>query len=197
MNAAALLVAYLIGIFPTGRLIARLHGVDITTQGSGNVGATNVARTLGKKAGIITLLGDVVKGALACAAGAALLSDGTLFPLCGLAAVLGHCYSIPGLLKGGKGVATSLGVFLYLSPLLAGCATAAFAGAFFLSRTVSIASLAAAVAVVLFSLVQLIAGRTTAALPLSLLGIAAIVTLKHAANIRRIVEGTEPKFKSK
>ena len=106
--ALSLIPFYLLGAFPTGYLIARMNGVDVTAVGSGNVGATNVSRVVGKKAGIVTLLVDVFKGAFGVAVASG-LSTSTLFvALCAVAVVAGHCFSVPPYLKGGKGVATAL-----------------------------------------------------------------------------------------
>ena len=137
---------YLLGCFPTGMILARFAGIDITKQGSGNVGATNVARVLGAKAGVITLVLDLLKGLLAVLLAQLLFSESQLVPHAGLAAVLGHCISLPPRLKGGKGVATSLGVLLALSPKLAAWPLALFLITFSLSKIVSLSSLVALIA---------------------------------------------------
>ena len=110
-----LVVAYLLGSVPTGLLLARASGVDIRTTGSGNIGATNVYRTMGRKLGIMTLVGDCLKGLIPVVAARYLdLSTGAV-AMVGLAAFLGHVYTIFLGFKGGKGVATALGVFLGVS----------------------------------------------------------------------------------
>ena len=192
-TALSLIPFYIIGTFPTGLLIAKSAGVDITKTGSGNVGATNVARTLGKKAGILTLLGDILKGVLAVIA-ASLVSDDPSYKACAATAVVcGHCFSLPPLLKGGKGVATSLGAILALSPWLAFCGVTIFAGLFWLTRYVSLASVSAALVIPIISLVSGMPDYLT----LSLVPVALIVVFRHRENLDRLVKGTEPKFTSK
>src|SRR5689334_1360058 len=101
----ALIPFYALGTFPTGRILARLKGVDITQTGSGNVGATNVSRVLGPRSGIITLAIDVAKGILAVMLASAFSGDNSVYTAAaGVAVVLGHCFSIPGVWRGGKGV---------------------------------------------------------------------------------------------
>ena len=110
------LFAYLLGSIPFGVLLAKLKHVDLRQHGSGNIGATNVARTLGKTAGILTLLGDCGKGYLAPWVAGLLLDTHWGIAMAGLMAFLGHIFSVFLKFKGGKGVATGLGVFLFLMP---------------------------------------------------------------------------------
>ncbi len=184
------LCLYLIGAFPTGRLIARAYGVRIESTGSGNVGATNVARSVGAKAGVATLLGDLLKGVI----GAELalhLCNGTTHPVIGAVLVVcGHCLSIPFYLKGGKGVATSLGVLLVIAPLVAMGGILMFTAAFWLSRIVSLASIIAAIAIPLLGLAVHGTTATTGGLAL----IAILVVGRHHQNIRRLLNNTEPHF---
>ncbi len=189
----ALLPFYLLGAFPTGVLVSKLYGIDITSQGSGNVGATNVARVVGKKAGILTLIGDVAKGALG--AGVALLVFGDTWPAsaAAVAVVFGHCFSLPPYLKGGKGVATALGVVAATSPLLAAVSVAVFGCTFFFSRIVSLSSLLAALVVPVTAILLNVGDATTIALG----AVAAAVVLRHRQNIQRLIEGREPKFQAK
>src|ERR1700741_2575834 len=116
-----LLAAYLLGSIPFGLLLAKLlAGSDIRKSGSGNIGATNVARVVGPAAGILTLVLDVAKGAAAVwLAGRFTEQSSTAMPLAAVVALLGHCFPVWLKFKGGKGVATALGVFLMLSPLAA------------------------------------------------------------------------------
>lgn len=181
---------YLIGAFPTGMLISKLHGVDIAAQGSGNVGATNVARVIGKRAGILTLLCDVLKGVLGVGVAALLVGTQWYVVSAGVAVVLGHCFSIPGYLKGGKGVATALGVILALYPSSAVVALVTFGAVFAFSRIVSLASLAATCLVPLWAFVS----NAPDATGVGFLAIAATIGYRHQENIRRIMEGREPKF---
>jgi glycerol-3-phosphate acyltransferase PlsY len=188
----ALVPFYLLGAFPTGYLVARLYGVDITGVGSGNVGATNVARSVGKKAGIITLGLDVLKGALAVWI-AYLLSDvGWFQASCGVAVVCGHCFSIPGYLKGGKGVATALGVLIALTPPAALVAIATFGILFFARKIVSLASLGATLAVPAFSLIV----NAPDYILIAQIIMASILTYRHRENVQRLIEGREPRFTS-
>ena len=188
-----LLAAYLIGAIPTGVILTRLTGgEDIRSAGSGNIGATNVYRVAGRKLGIITLLGDCLKGVLPLVIaqqGFDLAPSG--IALVALAAFIGHCYPIYLGFKGGKGVATALGIFLVLSPLSVLCLLAVFGLILWKWRYISLASISAAATVPL--LVLLFEGSF--ALFLAALIIAAIVIWKHRANIERLRSGTESKFK--
>lgn len=107
-----LLITYLLGAFPTGVLLAWWHGVDLAKVGSGNIGATNVSRALGKKAGLLTLVVDTGKGLVAVLLAATAYPDRTLQIAAGVLVVAGHCFSIPNCLRGGKGVATTFGVLI-------------------------------------------------------------------------------------
>lgn len=189
----ALLPFYLLGAFPTGRLVARAYGIDITSQGSGNVGATNVARVVGKRAGLITLGGDVVKGALGIVLAQYLFGHGWLTASAGIALVSGHCFSLPPWLKGGKGVATALGVLFGLYPLSAVVAIFVFLGIFTISKIVSLASIAAALAVPIVSMLV----NAPDYISIAQAVIAALVVYRHRENITRLIEGREPRFKAK
>ena len=188
-----LLAAYLIGAIPTGVILTRLAGgEDIRSAGSGNIGATNVYRVAGRKLGIITLLGDCLKGVIPlmiARQGFDLTPDG--IALVALAAFIGHCYPVYLGFKGGKGVATALGIFLVLSPLSVLCLLAVFGLILWKWRYISLASISAAATVPLLVLLF----ESSFALFLATLIIAAIVIWKHRANIERLRSGTESKFK--
>jgi acyl phosphate:glycerol-3-phosphate acyltransferase len=198
------LAAYLLGSIPTGYLVARAKGVDIRTVGSGNIGATNAFRVLGKPAGIFVLVADGLKGYAASAWLCDLLLPLLNVPaadaetcriIAGIAAVLGHIYTCWLRFKGGKGIATSAGVYFALAPMAVGIGLAAWIIVFLLTRYVSVASIAAAVALpaaVWFTKDSLLLGIVTTAL-----GLLAIA--KHKGNIQRLVAGTESRirFKSK
>ena len=124
--AACVAGAYLLGMFPSAWLATRRRGVDPTAAGSGNPGATNVYRTAGRRAGVLTLVGDLVKGAAAAGLGWAVGGHG-LGVACGVAAVVGHVAPLTRLSRGGKGVATGAGMALVLFPLAALVSAAAFA----------------------------------------------------------------------
>jgi glycerol-3-phosphate acyltransferase PlsY len=199
--AATLLVvaAYLLGSIPTGLLIGKRMGVDVRTQGSGNIGATNVARTVGRKVGVLVLLLDALKGALPVAllAGLDLESridlgaplDGYLVTAVGLAPIVGHCFPVWLGFRGGKGVATALGVFLVVDPLALAVGAALFAALYAAFRIVSIGSMAASIAIPIASLLL---GHRLPVVLLAALG-AAIVIGKHHGNIRRLLRRSELK----
>lgn len=187
---ASLLPFYLLGAFPTGSIISKLHGVDIAAQGSGNVGATNVARVIGKRAGILTLLIDACKGALGVALASWIVGEPWFVGGASFAVVLGHCFSIPTIFKGGKGVATALGVISVLYPSSSIVALVVFGGVFGVWRIVSLAALAATLSVPMWALVT----NASDSVSFSLMLIAALIVMRHEQNIRRLIEGREPTF---
>ena len=191
--ALSLIPFYLIGAFPTGYILARRAGIDIASAGSGNVGATNLGRVLGKKAGILTLFGDVLKGVTAVMLAHLCVGTPWYDSLVAAVAVMGHCFSVPPLLRGGKGVATSLGVLVALKPILALAAIVIFGITFWMKRTVSLASVAAAL---LIPVVVLVCGMQDYLL-YGIVPIAFVIVYKHRANLDRLAKGTEPKFEFK
>jgi glycerol-3-phosphate acyltransferase PlsY len=193
---AALLVglAYLLGSVPFGVLVARMfdRNVNLRETGSGNIGATNVARTLGQGAGILTLLLDAAKGAAAVLAATSFAAPGDhLLPAAaGGAAFIGHLYPVYLRFRGGKGVATALGVVLALQPPAAGILALLFAAAFAATRYVSLGSLVAAVGLTP-AMWWLGAPRPAVALSA---GICVMVFWTHRENIRRLLAGEERRF---
>ena len=200
--AVIAVAAYLLGSIPTGYLAGRARGIDIRTVGSGNMGATNVFRTLGKTAGVIVLVVDGLKGYAACT----WLCDGLLGLLnlsttdaelyriiAGIGAVLGHNFTCWLKFKGGKGIATSAGIFFALAPLAVTIALATWIIVFAVSRYVSVASIAAAVA--LPATVWLTPNSLTLRIVTTALGLLAIA--KHKSNIERLFNGTERRFGKK
>jgi len=181
--------AYLCGSIPFGVLLARARGVDITAMGSGNIGATNVARVLGKKLGALVLLLDAAKGALPVVLVQLFFADGApyLLPTVGLAAIIGHCFSPWLRFRGGKGVATSLGVMIALDPLVSALAVAIFALLFTLRRVVSLGSLVAAVS---FPVLLWLFRRPAASIALGI-GAACLILAMHHENIVRLWRGQE------
>lgn len=187
----AILLAYVLGSVPTGLWLGLwLRKVDIREHGSRNIGATNTLRVLGKKLGALALLGDMAKGVVSVLL-IARLSDWEYAPIaCGLAAILGHTFSIFLKFKGGKGVATSAGTFFGLAPVPMAVALAVFIATFLLTRMVSAGSILAAIAI----------GIAVFVVPTDpvVRGIAVVVALlvvfRHRDNIRRIVQGKENKF---
>jgi acyl phosphate:glycerol-3-phosphate acyltransferase len=188
---AATAAAYLIGSIPTGVLLARARGIDIRAVGSGNIGATNVARNLGKRLGVIVLLLDAIKGAIPVAVALLAGLDARLGPwlvtAVGIAAIVGHCFPVWLRLRGGKGVATSLGVFLVVDPLVAGIGVAIFAVLYALFRIASIGSMVAALS---FPALLWALGRPDATVVLGAVG-AGIVLVKHRGNLVRLFRREE------
>jgi acyl phosphate:glycerol-3-phosphate acyltransferase len=191
--------AYLLGSIPSGFLAAKARGIDIRTVGSGNIGATNAFRILGKGPGIVVLLVDALKGWLAVRLLAFSIVD-LLAPhdswgarrevsavLAGLFVVLGHNFTCWLRFKGGKGIATSAGVFFALAPLAAAIALGAWLVVFVSARYVSLASLVAAI--VLPTAVWLTVSGILIPIVTTLLGLLAV--FKHRGNIRRLLDGTE------
>jgi glycerol-3-phosphate acyltransferase PlsY len=187
-----IIAAYLLGSVPTGLLLGKALGVDIRNSGSGNIGATNVYRTLGRKVGVITLLGDCLKGLIPVLAARWLGFPDIWVAAAGLAAFLGHVYTVFLCFKGGKGVATALGVFLGTSPLAVLIAFGVFAVVLWKWRYVSLASIIAAGAM---PLIVAVIDRRPLIIVMTLL-IAALVIWKHGGNIARLRTGTESKFKA-
>ncbi len=214
------LLSYLLGSIPTGFLVAKSKGVDIRSVGSGNIGATNVFRILGKGAGIFVLMADAVKGAIAVIAVPALAAafdpiiawdDGGaleqilpwekwLFPfsahhaeIAGICAILGHNYTCWLRFKGGKGIATTAGVFAALAPAAFGIALLTWLVVFAASRYVSLASIVAAVAL---PLAVWLAGHGALLIGVST-ALGALAIYKHKANIERLLAGTENRIGTK
>lgn len=197
MQSLLLAAAFVLGSVPTGLWIARLRGVDLKKVGSGNIGFTNVWRAVGKGYAVVTLLGDVGKGAAAAGAlplvfsnAAVALPGGEAGLLLGVMAVLGHCFTPFARFRGGKGVATSLGVFLVLAPIPTLLTFLTFLVIVSATRYISLGSLLSAV--VLPALI----GFTQGFVPL--FGVAALVgvlvIVRHWGNLRRLLAGTENRF---
>lgn len=195
-----LIASYFAGAIPFGFLIARARGVDIRTVGSGNIGATNVFRSVGKPWGIATFILDALKGYLPaailpglCGVGAGDLASPELARLAGgAAAILGHSFPIFLGFRGGKGVATGAGALMGIAPVAGLMGLATWAVVFFASRYVSLASITAAVAVSVSAWVWHHSANLTVPSALTLL--AALVVYRHKDNIRRLLAGTEHRF---
>jgi acyl-phosphate glycerol 3-phosphate acyltransferase len=195
------LAAYLVGAIPFGYLIARSRGVDLFKHGSGNIGATNVGRLLGRKLGVLVFLLDFAKGALPTLAGLGLgaltqpRSPGpeTLGVVAGLAALLGHLFPIYLGFRGGKGVATGAGVVAVLLPVPTLFALLAWATVLSCTRFMSLASLTAAVVLCLARLTSVPnpLGETERILTGFSLVTAALVVFRHRGNVRRLLGGNE------
>jgi len=193
----ALLAPYALGSVPFGLVLAKLFGgPDVRRSGSGNIGATNVARVVGPLPGILTLVLDATKGWLAVwLVGRILHGDVTLMVLAGFFAMLGHCFPVWLRFRGGKGVATAAGVFAALCPLAMSVAVLLFFLVFAFWRYVSLASLSAAASMPL--LVYLLWAPHFAppeSVTLGSLAIAALVIIQHRGNVLRLARGEESRF---
>ena len=184
------LLAFLLGSVPTGLLLGKLKGTDIRKSGSGNIGATNAFRTLGKSLGILTFLGDALKGIpfiyIAQSYGYGLPEQCLL----GFLAFLGHCYSPYLKFKGGKGVAIAFAIFIFLAPQSALVAFLVFAITFLFTGIISISSLLSSLSLVITFIGS---NSEPALLTLSIL-ITLIIWAKHKANIQRLIKGEESYF---
>jgi len=209
MTIISILLAYLIGSIPFGYIAGFVYGVDIRTKGSCNIGATNVLRVLGKKTGIMVFLLDAAKGVAAvcvvpqcvwsffqvpnCMCEADLSAPNILAILaCAAAVFLGHTFPVWLRFKGGKGVATGLGLAIGIAPLSAGIAFAVWLVIFIIGRYVSLASIIAALT--LGAVSWFVDNSTGYYVPALMSVLALFVTVKHRANIKRLLAGTENRF---
>jgi glycerol-3-phosphate acyltransferase PlsY len=188
-------IGYLVGAIPFGLIISKMVGVDVRTQGSRNIGATNVNRVLGKKLGFITLVCDCLKGLLPMYFAALILSESEtkelIVALTGVMAVFGHMFSIYLGFRGGKGVATGMGVLLYLSFPAIAISLVVFVATVTLTGFVSAGSLLASGLIPLW-LYLLGASKVTIA---TAAGVAVLIWLKHHENINRLIHGQEKSWK--
>ena len=201
-----IVLSYLLGSVPFGYLIAITKGIDIRTEGSGNIGATNVSRVLGRKYGLIIFFLDMFK-AFAAVFFVPLLFSGISFPttadnmlviLCGFSAILGHAFPVFLRFKGGKAVATCFGVFIWLSPIAIAISFGAWIISVLVSRYVSLGSMIGTLALV-GVIVLVVDSPFGDNIYLTLLAVAVtiLVIAKHTSNIKRIISGTEKKVFSK
>ncbi len=188
--AALLVLSYLAGSFPTGVLLGRWKGIDVRTVGSGNIGATNVARALGRRLGLVTLAVDLLKGLVPVLVARASGGPWWLVSAAGLLCVAGHCFSIFLGFQGGKGVATSAGVFLALAPIATLGAAAVWGIVVLATRVSSIGALSAMPTLLVLLVLR---PESRGWLPLAA-GIAALVLIRHKANVRRLIGGAEPRM---
>lgn len=189
MDYLVILLGYLFGSIPFGLLLAKAMGAgDIRKIGSGNIGATNAMRTGNKKLGALTLLGDILKGTAAVIAAFFLAPQ--MMAFAGFAAIIGHIFPVWLRFKGGKGVATALGVLLGLAPLACLAAIATWLAVFKIWR---ISSLSALVAMALAPLYTLFWGNTHDAVVMLL--VAVVIFATHRDNIARLLKGEEKGFK--
>ncbi len=190
-------VGYFVGAIPFGLIISKMVGVDVRTLGSRNIGATNVNRVLGKKLGFITLICDCLKGLMPMYVASVFLPEsGTkelIVAITGLMAVIGHMFPVYLKFRGGKGVATGMGVFLYLSPLAIAFSLVVFLATVALTGFVSAGSLLASGLIPLW-LYLLGASKTTIGIAAS---VAFFIWIKHHENINRLLHGKETSWKKK
>ena len=202
----AAICGYLFGSCPNGYLIARTRGVDIRKHGSGNIGATNVLRVLGKKWGYLVFALDCIKGLVAVRVAFALAAYLHIPPaqqdivgvVGALTCILGHSFPIWLRFRGGKGVATSAGALLGLMPVAVLSVFIVWLVLYKLTRYVSVASIGAAIALPIFVYLYLRLGWVTgASLLLFSILIAGVVIWRHRSNIKRLMQGTEQRFERK
>jgi glycerol-3-phosphate acyltransferase PlsY len=179
-------IAYLLGTFPSAILIARANGIDISTFGSGNPGASNVTRALGWRKGVWVYVLDAGKGALAAGLGLAL--DGRPMAYwCGAAAIVGHMFPVFREFKGGKGVATGSGVLVVVQPILAPLAVGLW---WLVSKVTGKAALGSVIAVALVPIGLIVLDRPAWEFA-AVAGLCALILVKHADNIRRMIRREE------
>ncbi len=193
MILVLLAVAYIAGSIPFGLVIARARGVDLRRSGSGNIGATNVLRTMGKKEAVFTLAGDIMKGAFAVALVKVSGYGDPYAGIAGLLAVLGHDYPVFMRFRGGKGVATSIGVLLVYAPYVGLLTVLIWLAAVFASRY---SSLGALTAFTFLPLNMLLLEEGAFGVSLSLV-LTLLIYVKHRDNIRRLLKGGEPRIGQK
>jgi acyl phosphate:glycerol-3-phosphate acyltransferase len=203
---AVVIGSYLLGSIPVGYLAGRIAGIDIRSHGSGNLGATNVIRTLGKGYGYPVFAADFLKGFSAVKASIFIVTrvqpewiSSEMFGIAAaISSVLGHSFPVWLRFKGGKGVATSAGALFGLAPLAALVGTAIWVLTFLLTRYVSVASIVAAAALPLIILITSWLSRTTGKLLFySSVCLAAVVIWRHRSNLSRLMSGTESRFTRK
>ncbi len=190
--ALIIIVSYLLGSIPSGLIVGKaFYGIDIREHGSGNLGGTNTFRTLGKKAGMIVTAADILKGTLASALPIMFGVDGQIDPLiAGMIAVVGHMYPVFANFKGGKAVATSGGVLLACAPVMFLVMVVVFLLSLYITKFVSLSSIIASIVAVIYAV---IAKEPLLIIVVSLLSL--FVIYRHRANIKRIMNKTEPKIK--
>ena len=189
-----MLVGYFIGTIPTGYFVARARGIDIQKMGSGNIGATNVLRSVGLGPALLVLLLDPLKGFLAALFPILLLQDSWTIALTALATVLGNNFNIFLKLRGGKGIATSMGAFLAIDPLITLLSLVIGVTTIYLSRYVSLGSI-----IGMMSAPIMLLARGNFVVPYFFLGIAYAVLafLRHRENIKRLIQGVERRLGEK
>lgn len=191
-----LIAAYLLGSVPFGLIIAKCKKIDIRSQGSGNIGATNVTRVIGKKLGALVLMLDLLKAVLAVLLAREFTSSFEITALCGAICVLGHIFPIWLKFKGGKGVASTLGVLLAISPIIGIAAILTWMLAFKLFKISSLSALIAMISLPIWAGILYLTGQIPyLTLPYLCGFLGAIVIATHHENIARLLKGNERKIK--
>ncbi len=193
VDLVILLFSYLLGAVPFGLLISKLRGVDIRRHGSGNIGATNVLRNVGKKEALITLLADIGKGAIPVVVAAKFSAAPHMQAVSGFLSVVGHNFPVYLKFRGGKGVATSLGVMLAYYPPAGAFGVLCWLVVAFTTKYSSLSALIAFGILPLFMI--LFKGIGEGFYLTTLIGL--MIILRHHANIRRLIKGTEPRIGEK
>lgn len=185
VTVAAVVVSYFLGTIPSAIMVARSKGIDITTFGSGNPGASNVGRALGTKYFVLVMFMDAAKGAVPTAL---MLGDRKVAYMCGAAAIVGHIFPVTRRLKGGKGIATGGGVVLALFPGVLAVALATWFALAKLTKKASVGSI--------FAVPVVVAGLVVVGPPAweiwSMIGLSLLVEVRHLGNIKRLFAGSEP-----
>jgi len=188
------LFGYLLGSIPIGLLLTKLFSkIDPRKMGSKNIGATNIFRTAGKRLGILTLVGDLLKGAIPVVIAIQWGESDLWIAIAGLTPILGHIFPIFLGFKGGKGVATALGIYLVISPIAVLIECLLFAGIVWKSKFISLGSLACATTIPI--LIAFFRSDSKAYFIISVI-IAALILYRHQSNISRLLQGTENKWKT-
>ena len=182
-----LIFAYLIGSIPFGKIVGKLQGVDIQKKGSGNIGFTNSLRTLGWKPAVLVLIGDVLKGFIPTFLAMQFLSLNQVLMI-GIFTILAHVFPVWLKFKGGKGIATGLGVLLAINPLITAIGLAVFLIIFLITKIISIASLIGTASLVLIS--YFVFPKLT----MFHLALLTIAIWTHRENVNRLLKGTEKKI---
>ena len=192
MLFALIALGYLLGSIPSGYIVGTLAGIDVRSAGSGNIGATNVARIVGNRLGVLTLLADTAKGYVPVFIALRIGLGPTAIALVAIAAFLGHLYPLFLRFQGGKGVATAFGALLATAPAATLILMAVFGAAVLGSRRISVGSIAAALAAPIA--LWIVSVPSPLIIMSAILG--AMVIVRHHENIKRLLAGTEPRFGS-
>lgn len=188
----AAIIGYLLGSMNLSIILGKIYGIDIRTKGSKNAGMTNTLRVLGKKAAVITLLGDISKGVIACIIGNMIFDEKGLL-IAGLLAIIGHNWPVYFGFSGGKGVLTSFSVIIMMDYNLAIALLIIFLVIVLISRYISLGSIVSAAFLPILAVSGLLGSKSMDFIIVSVL-FAILVIFRHNANIKRLLNGTESKF---